>query len=212
MLDHCQPVIHQDSQVLLHRAPLQQVMPQPVLILTVIPSQVQDSTLAFAKPHLVYCCPALQSVYDLLNGSMAFRYVSHSSQLCIIGVLTEGRHFPLIMVTNEDIKQDQTLFKKWETYFANNIGLDFGSRLRGNRKFPRFMNFGMSSFLAPPGRSQGYIYRRGTFTLSQTLLSIKLVQEDGCSSLLFMWTKRFIGGRFMPGVSSDLLVFSLSYA
>ena len=43
---HGQPVTHQDPQVLLHRAPLQQLMPQPVLIRAVIPSQVQDSTLA----------------------------------------------------------------------------------------------------------------------------------------------------------------------
>jgi len=44
---HRQTVIYQDPQVLLHRAPLQQVMSQPVLILAAIPSQVQDSALAF---------------------------------------------------------------------------------------------------------------------------------------------------------------------
>ena len=39
-------------------------MSQPTLILADIPSQMQDSTLAFIKLHLVSCCPALQSVQD----------------------------------------------------------------------------------------------------------------------------------------------------
>jgi len=83
LLAHHQPVIHQDPQILLCRAPLQQVISQLLLILVVILSQVQDSTLAFVKPHLVPLCSILQSVQVLMNGSAAF------SQLSIIGLLTE---------------------------------------------------------------------------------------------------------------------------
>ena len=108
LMAHGQPVIHQDSQVLLRRASLQQVFSQPVLILVVFPSQVQGSTLAFVIPHQVSYCPALQSVHVLLNVSTAFSSVSHSSQLCIVDVLTEGRHYPPIKSKDEDIEQDQT--------------------------------------------------------------------------------------------------------
>ena len=83
-------------------------MPQSVQILAVILSQVQDSTLALVKPHLVYCCLTLQSVQVLLNGSTTFWRVSHSSHLGIISVLIEGGHYPLIKVINEDIEQDWT--------------------------------------------------------------------------------------------------------
>ena len=95
-------------RVLILRAPLQQVIPQPVLILAVIPSRVQDITPAFVKSQLVYCCPALHSAQVSLNGSTAFRCVSHSSRLCIIGILAEGGHYPLITVVDEDIEQDWT--------------------------------------------------------------------------------------------------------
>ena len=102
---HHQLVILQDPPVLLCRAPLQQVISQLVLILVVIPFQGQDSTLAFVKPHTISFCPALQSVQAMLNGSTAFWCVSHSPQLCIISVLTEGGHYPLVKVVDEDIEQ-----------------------------------------------------------------------------------------------------------
>ena len=107
LLTHGQPVVHQNTQVLLLRALLQQLIPKPILILMVIPSNMQDSTLASVEPHLV-CCSALQFVQVLLNGSTALRCVSHSSQLCITGMLTKGGHYPLIKDVDEDIEQDHT--------------------------------------------------------------------------------------------------------
>ncbi|XP_048818304.1 protein shisa-9 isoform X3 [Lagopus muta] len=50
----------------------------------------------------------LQPIQVLLNGSTAFRCVSQSSQLRIIGKLAEGGHYPLIKVTDEDVEQDRT--------------------------------------------------------------------------------------------------------
>jgi len=52
LLAHEHPVVHLVPKVPHCRAPLQQVMFQPVLVLAVIPSQMQDSTFAFGKPHL----------------------------------------------------------------------------------------------------------------------------------------------------------------
>ncbi|XP_052520385.1 uncharacterized protein LOC128071565 isoform X3 [Tympanuchus pallidicinctus] len=108
LLAHGQPVVHQDTQVPFRRAPLQQVIPQPVLVHAIIPPQMQDSTLAFVKPHPVFFCPALQPIQVLLNGSTAFRCVNQSSQLRIISKLAEGGHYPFIKVIDEDVEQDQT--------------------------------------------------------------------------------------------------------
>ncbi|XP_072186652.1 uncharacterized protein [Excalfactoria chinensis] len=69
---------------------------------------MQDSTLAYVKPHPVSYCPALQSVQVSLNGRTAFRRVSQSSQLRVISKLAEGGHYPLIKVVDEDVEQDWT--------------------------------------------------------------------------------------------------------
>ena len=71
----------------------------------IIPPQVQDSTLAVVEPHQVPLCPTLQPVQVSLNGSTAFWCVSHSSQLCIIGVFVEGGLYPFVQVIDEDVEQ-----------------------------------------------------------------------------------------------------------
>mgnify|MGYP001854054012 CR=1 FL=1 len=55
-----------------------------------IPTQVLDTLLALVEPHQVPPCPTLQFVQALVNGSTAFWYASHSSQLCLIRKLAEG--------------------------------------------------------------------------------------------------------------------------
>jgi len=50
----------------------------------VIPSQVQDPTLALVEVHQVLLYPTLQLVQVSVNGSTAFRCVSRSSQLCMV--------------------------------------------------------------------------------------------------------------------------------
>ena len=59
LLAHGQPVIHQDTQVALHRAALQQVHPDPVLMHGVVPAQVEDPAFAFVEPYQVPLCPFL---------------------------------------------------------------------------------------------------------------------------------------------------------
>ena len=46
LLAHGYPVVHQDSQVPLRGAALQQVRPKPILMHGVVPPQVQDPTFA----------------------------------------------------------------------------------------------------------------------------------------------------------------------
>ena len=86
-LGHGYLLIHQHSQVLLCRAALQQVSPEPVLMHGVIPPQVQDLALALVELHWFPLCPTLQPVQISLKGSTAFQCISHSSQFCVIFVL-----------------------------------------------------------------------------------------------------------------------------
>jgi len=65
LLAHGQPVVHQDNQVLLYRAPLQWISPKHM----VISPQVKDSTIAPAEPHKVPLCPT-QPVQVLLKGAL----------------------------------------------------------------------------------------------------------------------------------------------
>jgi len=58
---------------------------------------------AVIEPQLV---PSLQSLQASLNGSTAFWSVSHFSQLHIISKLAEGGFYPIIQVTDEDVKQE----------------------------------------------------------------------------------------------------------
>jgi len=87
LLAHGHLVIPQDTQVPLHRAALQQVSPEPVLVHGVVPSQVQDLALALVEFHQVPLRPTLQPVQVLLNGSTALWCTSHSSQFCVISKL-----------------------------------------------------------------------------------------------------------------------------
>ena len=74
----------------------------------VIPTPVQDSTLALVKPHQVPLCSTLQSIQVSLNGSTAFWSVNHSSQLCIISKLAEIGLYHIPHVSNEDVEPDLT--------------------------------------------------------------------------------------------------------
>jgi len=67
---------------------------------------MQDSALALIEPNKILLCSTLQSVQDLLNGSAAFCYVRHSSQLRIISKPAKCGHYPFIQVIDEDVEQD----------------------------------------------------------------------------------------------------------
>ncbi|PKU42718.1 hypothetical protein llap_6967 [Limosa lapponica baueri] len=110
LLAHGHPIVHQNSQVFLHRAALQLVSPQPVLVHGVIPLQVQDPTLALVEFHQVPLCPTLQPVQVLLYGGTAFWYASHPSQFCVISKPAAGALHPFIQVIDEYIEEDWTQY------------------------------------------------------------------------------------------------------
>ena len=90
LLAHGQLVIHQNSQVPLGKAALQQVSLKPVLMHGVVPPQVQDPALARVEPHQVPLCPTLQSVQVTLNGNTAFWCIYHTSQFGVISKVAKG--------------------------------------------------------------------------------------------------------------------------
>ena len=94
LLAQGQFVVHQHSQVLLHRAASQQVNPLSVVVHGVIPPQVQDPALAFAEFQKDLLCPPVQSVEVLLQGCTALWGISHSSQLAVTSELAEEGSAP----------------------------------------------------------------------------------------------------------------------
>ena len=93
---------------------------------TAIPSQMQESTLAFVEPHKVPPCPTLHPVHVSLNESIAFQFVSCSSQLCNTGKLVKGAFSPFIQLTDEDVKTrpDPVLTEPWGMLLATGLHLD----------------------------------------------------------------------------------------
>lgn len=62
LLTHFQLSTHQDTQVPLHGAALQHLIPQLVHTSRVAPSQVQNLAISLVELHWVGYCPALQFV------------------------------------------------------------------------------------------------------------------------------------------------------
>ncbi|KAK4805635.1 hypothetical protein QYF61_009861 [Mycteria americana] len=102
---HVQLFIHQYPQVLLHRAALKQFIPQPVLILGVALTQVQDLALGLVEPHEVHMGPLLELVHVPLDGISSLRSVSCTTPFGVICKFAEGALDPTVYVVDEDIKQ-----------------------------------------------------------------------------------------------------------
>ncbi|KAK4820994.1 hypothetical protein QYF61_009460 [Mycteria americana] len=102
LLAHVQLFIHQYPQVLLCRAALNPFIPQPVLMVGIAPTQVQDPALGLVEPHEVHTGPLLQVPLD---GILSLRCVNRTTQLDVICKLAEGALNPTVYVIDEDIKQ-----------------------------------------------------------------------------------------------------------
>ena len=99
---HVHLFIHQKPQVLLSRVALNLLILQPVLILWVALTQVQDAVLA--KCDEVHTGPFLELVRVPLDGIPSPRRVNLTTQLAVICILAEGAHNPDVYVIDEDIK------------------------------------------------------------------------------------------------------------
>ncbi|KAK4825246.1 hypothetical protein QYF61_025645, partial [Mycteria americana] len=105
LLAHVHLFIHQYPQVLLRRAALSPFIPQPVLILGVAPTQVQDLALGLVEPHDVHTGPLFQLVQVPLDGIPSLRRVNCTTQLGVACKLAEGALDPTVYVIDGDIKQ-----------------------------------------------------------------------------------------------------------
>ncbi|KAK4820500.1 hypothetical protein QYF61_000079, partial [Mycteria americana] len=98
---HVQLFIHQYPQVLLCRAALNSFIPEPILILGVAPTRVQDLALGLVEPHEVHMGPLLKLVQVPLNGISSLRCVNRTTQLGVTCKLAEGALDPTVYVIDE---------------------------------------------------------------------------------------------------------------
>ncbi|KAK4826357.1 hypothetical protein QYF61_007951 [Mycteria americana] len=105
LLAHVQLFIHQYPQVLLRRAAPNPFIPQPVLILGVAHTQVQDPVVVLAEPHEVHMGPLLQLVQVPLDDFLSFWHVNRTTQLGVICKCAEGALDPTVYIIAENIKQ-----------------------------------------------------------------------------------------------------------
>jgi len=82
--------IHHYPQVLLGRVALKPLIPQPVLILGVTPTQMQDLTLSLVEPHEVHMGPLLKLVQVPLDGIPSFWRVNRTTQLGVVCKLADS--------------------------------------------------------------------------------------------------------------------------
>jgi len=80
-------------------------MPQPVLILGIAPTHVQDPALALDEPHEVHMGPLVELVQVPLDGVLSLGRVDCTTRLGVICRLVESAIDPAVRVIDEDIKQ-----------------------------------------------------------------------------------------------------------
>ncbi|GAB0187163.1 cAMP-dependent protein kinase inhibitor alpha [Grus japonensis] len=105
LFTHIELVVHQDHQVLFHKAALKPDGPQPVLHSWIMFSQVQDLTLVLVELHKVLVSPLFQPIQIFLQGGSPFRSVHFLTRFRIISKLHQGTLDPIIQITYEDTKQ-----------------------------------------------------------------------------------------------------------
>ena len=81
---HVQLFTHQHPQVLLGRVALNPFILQPVLIVGVALTQVQDLALGLVEPHEVHVGPLLEFVQVPLDGIPSLRRVNRATQLGVL--------------------------------------------------------------------------------------------------------------------------------
>ncbi|KAK4820330.1 hypothetical protein QYF61_023563 [Mycteria americana] len=87
------------------KAALNHIIPQPVLIPGIAPSQVQDLALGLVEPHEVHTGSLLELIQVPLDGIPSFWRVSCTTQLGVICKLAEGALDAPVCVIDEGIEQ-----------------------------------------------------------------------------------------------------------
>jgi len=95
--------MYQHPQVLLLRAALNSFSAQPVFVLGIAPTHVQDLALGLLKLHEVRTGPPLEPVRVPLDGIPSLQRVDCTTQLGVVSKLAEGALDPTVHVTNKDV-------------------------------------------------------------------------------------------------------------
>ncbi|KAK4819146.1 hypothetical protein QYF61_025826 [Mycteria americana] len=93
---HVELLINQYPQVLLLRAALNPFSAQPVFVLGIAPTHVQDLALGLVELHEVRTGPPLKPVKVPLDGIPSLQHVNCTTQLGVIGKLAEGALNPTV--------------------------------------------------------------------------------------------------------------------
>ncbi|KAK4823457.1 hypothetical protein QYF61_002293 [Mycteria americana] len=99
---HVELLINQHPEVLLLRATLNPFSAQPVFVLGIAPTHVQDLALGLCEVHTG---PPLKPVKVPLDGIPSHQCVNRTTQLGVVGRLAEGALDPTVHVTDKDVKQ-----------------------------------------------------------------------------------------------------------
>lgn len=104
LLVHVQLVSHHNPQIVFHKAALQPISPQSVLVCGVIPPQVQDFSCCFVELHVVLVMSAHFSARQGPSG-LQHTYQVYQPLLPVLchHKLAEGVLCPIIQVINEEV-------------------------------------------------------------------------------------------------------------
>ncbi|GAB0183112.1 cAMP-dependent protein kinase inhibitor alpha [Grus japonensis] len=105
LLAHVELLINQYPQVLLLRAAFNSFFTQPVVLLGIEPTHVQDLALGLVELHEVHIGPPLQPVKVPLDGIPSLQRVNHTTQLGVVSNLAEGALDPTVHVADKDVEQ-----------------------------------------------------------------------------------------------------------
>ncbi|KAK4824031.1 hypothetical protein QYF61_009622 [Mycteria americana] len=105
LLGRVELLINQHPQVLLLKASLNPFSTQPVFVLGIALTHVQDLALGLAELHEVGTGPNLKPVKVPLDGTPSLQRVDCTTWLGVISKLAEGALSPTVYVIDKDVKQ-----------------------------------------------------------------------------------------------------------
>jgi len=105
LLSHVELLINQHPQVLLLRAALNSFSTQPLFVLGIAPTRVQDLAFGLVELHEICTGSPLKPVKIPVEGIAFLQCVDHNTRLGVVGKLAEGALNPTVHVTHKDVKQ-----------------------------------------------------------------------------------------------------------
>ncbi|PKU46357.1 rna-directed dna polymerase from mobile element jockey- hypothetical protein [Limosa lapponica baueri] len=107
---HVKLLVHQHPQVLLLRAGLNPFSSQPVSVLGIAVTQVQNLALGLAELHEVCTGLPFKLVWVPLDGIPSFQHVNYTTEFGVIGKLAEDALNPTLHVSDKDVEQQRSQY------------------------------------------------------------------------------------------------------